>query len=64
MIKHLEQIYLYQKKIFEMPRNNQKVVVKITKYPQRGKNAEGEIIEVLGSINEAGVDMLSLNKRI
>ena len=43
-------------------KNNQKVVVKITKYPQKGKNAEGEIIEVLGSIDEAGVDMLSLIK--
>lgn len=42
--------------------NNQKVVVKITKYPQKGKNAEGEIIEVLGSIDEAGVDMLSIIK--
>lgn len=43
-------------------KNNQKVVVKITKYPQKGKNAEGEIIEVLGSIDEAGVDMLSIIK--
>ena len=43
-------------------KNNQKVVVKITKYPQKGKNAEGEIVEVLGSIDEAGVDMLSLIK--
>ena len=43
-------------------KNNQKVVVKITKYPQKGKNAEGEIVEVLGSIDEAGVDMLSIIK--
>ena len=43
-------------------KNNQKVVVKITKYPQKGKNAEGEIIEVLGSIDEAGVDMISIIK--
>lgn len=43
-------------------KNNQKVVVKITKYPQKGKNAEGEIIEVLGSIDESGVDMLSIIK--
>ena len=44
-------------------RNNHKVLVKITKYPQHGKNAEGEIIEVLGGVNEAGVDMLSLIKQ-
>ena len=41
-------------------RNNHKVLVKIIKYPEKGKNAEGEIIEVLGGVNEAGVDMLSL----
>ena len=43
-------------------RNNSKVLVEITKYPEKGKNAEGKIIEVLGNINEAGVDMLSLIK--
>jgi len=44
-------------------RNNHKVLVKIIKYPEKGKNAEGEIIEVLGGVNEAGVDMLSLIKQ-
>ena len=44
-------------------RNNHKVLVKILKYPEKGRNAEGEIIEVLGGINEAGVDMLSLIKQ-
>lgn len=44
-------------------RNNQKVIVKIIKYPEKGKNAEGEIIEILGGVNEAGVDMLSLIKQ-
>ena len=48
------------KKDFGKARNNHKVLVKITKYPQNGKNAEGKIIEVLGNVNEAGVDMLSL----
>ncbi len=43
-------------------KNNDKVVVKILKYPERGKNAEGKIIEILGKIDEAGVDMLSLVK--
>ena len=50
------------KKNFGKARNDSKVLVKITKYPEKGKNAEGEIIEVLGHINEAGVDMLSLIK--
>lgn len=44
-------------------RNNHKVLVKITKYPEKGKNAEGEIIEIIGGVNEAGVDMLSLIKQ-
>lgn len=43
-------------------RNNDKVVVKITKYPEKDKNAEGEIIEVLGNVDLAGVDMLSVIK--
>ena len=50
------------KKNFGKARDNHKVLVKITKYPQNGKNAEGKIIEVLGNVNEAGVDMLSLIK--
>lgn len=50
------------KKNFGDAKNNYKVVVKITKFPENDKSAEGEIIEVLGKINEAGVDMLSLIK--
>ncbi len=50
------------KKSFNKSKNNQKVVVKITKFPQGNKSAEGEITEIIGGINEAGVDMLSLIK--
>lgn len=50
------------KKNFGKARNDSKVLVKILKYPENGKNAEGKVIEVLGNINEAGVDMLSLIK--
>lgn len=50
------------KKDFNNARNNQKVVVKITKYAEKGKKAEGKIIEVLGNRDEAGIDMLSLVK--
>ena len=54
-------IYI-SKRNFGKARNNHKVLVKITKYPKNGKKAEGKIIEVLGNINEAGVDMLSIIK--
>ena len=43
-------------------RNNDKVVVQITKYPENGKKAEGKIIEILGKVDEAGVDLLSIIK--
>lgn len=54
-------IYI-SKKNWGKARNNHKVLVKITKYPKKGKNAEGKVIEVIGNVNEAGVDMLSLIK--
>ena len=47
---------------FGKARNNHKVVVEITKQAQNGRKPEGKIIEVIGGINEAGVDMLSLIK--
>lgn len=50
------------KKNFGKARNNHKVLVQITKYPKDGKKAEGKVIEVLGGVNQAGVDMLSLIK--
>lgn len=50
------------KKNFGKARNNHKVLVQITKYAEKGKKPEGKVIEVLGGVNEAGVDMLSLIK--
>ena len=47
---------------FGKARDGHKVLVQITKYPEKGKNAEGKIIEVIGDPNQAGVDMLSLIK--
>ena len=50
------------KKDFAKAKNNQKVVVKITKFARNGRKAEGKIIEILGNKDEVGVDMLSLVK--
>lgn len=40
-----------------------KVVVKITKSPEEGKKPEGKVIEILGHINDPGVDILSIIKQ-
>ncbi len=56
-----EDIYIPKKKSAGA-KNNQKVIVKIEKYSDGTNKAEGTIIEILGKINEAGVDMLSLVK--
>ena len=60
--KNLGTDVFISKKHFSGAKNNDKVVVKLTKYPEKGKNAEGKVIEVLGRVDEAGVDMLSLIK--
>ena len=48
------------KKDFGKAKNNQKVVVQITKMPIKDRKAEGKIVEVLGKVNQAGIDMMSL----
>ena len=47
---------------FGKARNNHKVVVEIVKQATKDRKPEGKIIEVIGGVNEAGVDMLSLIK--
>ena len=42
--------------------NGHKVVVKITDFGQEGKNPEGKIIEILGHIDDPGVDIMSIIK--
>ena len=39
-----------------------KVVVEITEYGKPGKNPEGKVIEILGHINDPGVDIMSIVK--
>jgi len=50
------------KKECKNAKNNDKVVAKIIKYPTNNKNAEGRIVEIIGNVNQAGVDMLSVIK--
>jgi ribonuclease R len=44
-------------------RSGQKVVVKITRWPEKRRNPEGEVIEVLGFKDEPGIDILSIIKK-
>lgn len=39
-----------------------KVVVDITSYAEKGKNPEGKIVEIIGHINDPGVDIMSIVK--
>ncbi len=50
------------KKYFNGAKNNDKVIVKIIKKEEKDKKPEGKIIEVIGNINESGIDMLSIVK--
>lgn len=60
--KKIKEDIFISKKNFNKAKTNQKVVVKVTKQPQEGKKAEGEIIEVLGNINKFGVDLMCMVK--
>ena len=59
--KFATDIFISKRKCKEA-KNNDKVIAKILRYPQNGKNAEGEIVEILGNVNQAGVDLLSVVK--
>ena len=48
---------------FNGAKNNQKVVVEITQWPQEHRNAEGKVIEVLGKIGDVGLEILSIIKQ-
>lgn len=43
-------------------KHNQKVLIEITAYPNKNKNPEARVIEVLGFPSEKGVDILSIAK--
>ena len=50
------------KKDFNGAKDNCKVVVEILKEKTENRKAEGKIVEILGKINQAGVDLISIVK--
>lgn len=42
--------------------NGHKVVAKITDYGKEGRKPEGKIVEIIGHVNDPGVDILSIVK--
>ena len=54
-----EDIYIPESKSMNSVNGN-KVVVRITEYGDRDHKAEGEIIEILGHVNDPGTDIISI----
>ena len=44
--------------------NDQKVVAKINRWPEKNRNPEGEIIEILGDKDDAGVDIEAIIRQL
>ncbi|MFA5524384.1 MAG: ribonuclease R [Tissierellales bacterium] len=42
---------------------NELVIVEITKWPEKRRNPEGKIIEILGKKNDTGIDILAIIKK-
>jgi ribonuclease R len=61
--KRLGQDVFVPKGAINGAQQGQKVVVKLTKFPEGRKNAEGEVIEILGDKNDPGVDIVSIIRK-
>lgn len=60
--KIMEDVFV-SKKYTSGAKHGDVVVCKILEYPQKGRNAEGKIIEILGKDGEKGVDIRSIIKQ-
>lgn len=61
--KRLTDDIFISKSDFHGAKDGQKVVVKLTKFPQGRRNAEGKIVEILGNPGDPGVDILCVMKQ-
>ncbi len=48
---------------FNGAKENQKVVVEITEWPEDGRSAEGRVHEILGNLGDVGLEILSIIKQ-
>ncbi len=61
--KRLGQDVFIPKKQTGGAKDNDKVVVRMTRWPEARRNPEGQIIEVLGNKDKAGIDILSIVRK-
>lgn len=61
--RKIKQDIFISKSNFKKAKNNQKVVCEIVKCSTSDKKAEGKIVEIIGFIDEIGVDMKSIIKQ-
>lgn len=47
---------------FNQAKTGQKVIVQITRWPEKRRNAEGKVVEIIGDKNAPGTDILSIIK--
>lgn len=61
--KRIGQDIYVLKRNFKGAKTDQKVVVEITEWPVERRNAEGKIIEILGTVGDVGLEILSIIKQ-
>lgn len=61
--KRIYQDIFISKSNFNGAKDGDKVIVEVTKWPEKRRNPEGKIIEVLGNKNKPGIDILSIIKK-
>lgn len=55
--------FLINKRDFNQAKNGDKVVLEVTRWPEKRRGPEGKIIEILGKKGEPGVDIISIVRK-
>jgi ribonuclease R len=59
----ISQDFLINKSDFNGAKNGDKVVIEVTRWPEKRRSPEGKIIEIIGKKGEPGVDILSIVRK-